>query len=376
MAQTNGNAQYPTVTLLGMFWCLIASIRAKAVCVFEGPPGIGKSTVPMDVAKALGMGFAHLIPSHHDPIDIAGYPVVTLDGERVNRVPFSEIVRASASPMLFLVDELWNGSLPMQAALQELVLDRRAGDLCLHEQTAMVAATNPIEQSTGGMDRALALRGRVSMLGVEPTADEILAWFDGTPITFPVAEMAPFDQTAHDEAVVAMKATFAKCARFDTRLMQTNPTVEALDNGAQYGAPRNWDRGIKLYVAATMAGAPSDVAWKLMAGCVGDSCQVAFKAIMDLHTQLPAPEAVVANPATVSVPTDRRGQIGALILLPRVADMDLWAAWTYSARLMPEIGLAVARQLQSKPPKGNGANAAAGQRARVAQLAKLSAGRV
>jgi len=371
---SNGRALYPTVGILGMLWALVASMRSKMPVLFEGSPGVGKSSVIRQFALWAGLESEMLIPSHHDPVDVAGFPVV--QNGHVSREPMQSVRRACEKGTVLGIDEMWNCQASMQAVLQELMLDRKAGDLLLHADTMTVGATNSIEESTGGMERALALRGRVAMLCLRPTTDEVLAYFRRKPIAIPAAEIAPHDAVAYEDAVEVSMGNFAACAEFDERLVQVDPTEDALNNGAQYGSPRNWERGLRLWVASMLAGAPEDVSWKLLAGCVGDSCMVGFRAITDLRNGMPQPQDILSAPDKAMVPGDRTKQIGAMILLPRIAEQDVFAAWIYSARLQPEIGLALARALQTRPPKGSSPHAAAGQRVRVAQLAKLAAGRV
>ena len=126
-----------------------------------GPPGIGKSAIPKQVAKEKQIGFVDMRLAQRDPTDLRGIPAVIdgrsrwlpppelptdhwclncqrplhktdlyVDEKKVTRCAFCKGNRLTEKGILFL-DELTSAPPLTQASAYQLTLDRQIGEYCL-----------------------------------------------------------------------------------------------------------------------------------------------------------------------------------------------------------------------------------------------------
>jgi len=340
---------YPTLSIVQAMQAITASIAADIPLCLAGDPGVGKTSLARQAAAAAGLPLYVFLGSIIDPTDVGGFPVVGPDGT-LKRVPMKLLAECLAAPALLLIDELLTCPPSVQAALLALILDRRAGDITLHPETRILVATNPPEQSPGGVEASAPLVGRMTWAWLQPTVSEVAAWF------------------ASDDSGTSLgleRQVFAAVLGMEPGLLQITPPETTITGGAPWGAPRNWERGLKGLVAARDGGACEEVQYAMLAGAVGEECATAYLAISRMRAQLPSIDEVIADPTAAKVPAERDRQIAALGLMVHVAAQDVWAAWAYAARLHAEVAQACARVLLSKAPKGTSKHQAVGTAARV-----------
>jgi len=137
-------------------------------------------------------------------------------------------------------------------------------------------------------------------------------------------------------------------------LVQLIPTDAAINEAAQYGAPRNWERGLRSLGALIdhVEGADRTDHFNALAGAVGPNQAQAFLAIRDLRDKLPSTKELADDPENALVPKTAGEQIGALGLLAEVMKSNSHACWIYANRLNDEIGMAAAQLLMRSPSRG------------------------
>lgn len=130
---------------------LLDKLIDKKVPVFLwGSPGIGKSSIVKQIAKAKSIGFIDLRLSLMDPTDLKGIPFYDKE-HNIARWASPSFLPTHSKGILFL-DEL-NSAMPtIQASAYQLILDRCIGEYSLPDGWAIVAAGNK------DSDRALTYR--------------------------------------------------------------------------------------------------------------------------------------------------------------------------------------------------------------------------
>jgi hypothetical protein len=324
-------SKIPTVNMAQARTALQAAMQANVSVMLFGDPGVGKTALCVDVAKDSERGLSVVIGSTLDPTDIGGLPVLRVGGKQLDRFPLSILRAACDEPRLVLLDEMSCATYPVQAAMLRLMLERVCGDEPLHPDSRVIGATNPPEQSPGGVEISAPMMGRCLSLRLRPTDDEVLEYFQ---------TLGEEGSTLRHEAV-----DWSLTAKFQVGILQVDIPNGAVTGNIPWGAPRSWERALKARVAARDLGASDDVVHAVTAGSVGEECALAFSGIQKLRKELPDPAEIVKAPQTAKIPEQPQLQIAALGLIPRVADKNTWAAWIYASRLSPEMGTAIAHML-------------------------------
>lgn len=344
----------PTVTFSQAWAAMRAAVLADIPVLLIGDPGVGKSALARLVANDVGLKLAILLGSTCDPTDVGGLPVK--NGDAVERVPLKVVRDACGSPRLFFLDEISCAPPAVQATLLRLMLERVAGDVELHPETRIISACNPPEQAPGGFELSAPLMGRVCILHLRPTEEEVRDYFKG------------FGEEGSAQRFEALD--FAYTAEFIPSILQIDIPSAAIAGNIPWGAPRAWERAIKARSAAVASGLDEDTLHAVTAGNVGEEQATAYAAILKLRKHLPKIADILDDPANAKLPDDVQNQVAAVGLVPRVAAQNTWAAWVYAQRLRPEIAAACANQLLALPDSSVSApHAKAGVAARI----KLSA---
>lgn len=324
----------PKVNMSQAHDAIVAALEANVGCMLIGDPGVGKSALARDVSTSLGTNLGTLIGSTLDPTDVGGLPVVRVDGKGIDRIPLTLIQRLCRSPGILFLDEIACAPPAVQAAMLRLILERVAGDEELHPDTRVIAATNPPEQSPGGSDLSAPLIGRVMLLHLRPTHDEVINYFEdvlgGTP-----GRLA-------NEAL-----DFAATARCAGELLEIDIPESAVSGNVPWGAPRAWERVVRLK-AVLEDKTPKGVVRAAVAGNVGLPLATTYSAILDLRGNLPSIDEICRDPEGARMPEDKKHQIGAVGLIARVAERDMWAGYIYANRLGAELRAACGKMLGKK----------------------------
>ncbi|RIH87534.1 ATP-binding protein [Calidithermus roseus] len=146
--------------------------RIKLSVMLWGPPGVGKSSIVAQTAKAHGLGFIDLRLSQLAPTDLRGLPVP----ERgVSRWFPPEFLPREGEGVLFL-DELNMAPPTLQGIAQQLILDRKVGSYELPEGWYVWAAGNRKEDRAAVFDMPAPLANRFLHLEVEPDFESFKAY--------------------------------------------------------------------------------------------------------------------------------------------------------------------------------------------------------
>jgi MoxR-like ATPase len=122
-------AQFAQATPAVLLQSLRACVLAKRPAFTWGNPGIGKSDLHRRLADDLGREILDLRASQWDAVDTRGIPhVIERDGETVTRWAIPDIFPTDPnSTTIIFLDELNSAAPSVQAALYQLILDRKLG---------------------------------------------------------------------------------------------------------------------------------------------------------------------------------------------------------------------------------------------------------
>jgi hypothetical protein len=257
-------------------------IKRKHPVMLWGKPGIGKTELVAQIAAELGLPLRVFIASVKQPVDLSGIPVPDI----ANGV--AVWLRPSDLPLekcLFFIDEINTSVASMQAALMQLVQERRVGDHHLHPETVIIAAGNRVIDRAAAQRMPTALRNRFAHFTV-------------------VTDIKSFSNYAATFGVDPYLVAFLN---FRASLLHIMPG-EKIDDGDMkvemdaeanaFPTPRSWVR------AAAYLNLPAELRQPLVASHVGDGPAAELEAFLRCQHATPTMDEVLANPATAKIPAD------------------------------------------------------------------------
>jgi hypothetical protein len=286
---------------------------------FVGPPGIGKSAIVLAAAKELNMAMEPLLLSQCDPTDVGGFPVVVNGALR--RLPLGPILRACEKGVVLFLDEISCAPPAVQGAALQLIYAREAGEVNLHPDTRIVAASNPPDQAAGGWELALPMISRLTQVRMRPKRIEVQEFF--------------YNLGAEGSMIRRMAVDWAATLEVAADLLQIDPPAGAQAAGQPWGNPRSWERAL-TFCAAALDGGEADVSPVFtagLAGNVGENAAASYMSIRKIREQLPGVKEILNNPDKAVVPKDIGVGIAVLGILAQVSQEDPCPAWVYADRL-------------------------------------------
>jgi MoxR-like ATPase len=254
-----------------------------------GAPGIGKSDIVRQIARVLGWNLIEFRANLREPVDCRGIPVADLVAGVTKWLVPDELPRADRDGehgILFL-DELNTASAQMQAALFQLVLERRLGDYVLPDGWVIIAAGNRVSDRAAAQRMPTALRNRFAHIYIVPDVDAWVNW-------------------ANQNDVNPVMVAFV---RFRRELLHRMPKG---DENA-FPTPRSLTR------AAEFVDAPESVRRDLLAAHVGDDVASEIDGFIRLYQSLGSLEDILLHPDTAKVPTEPSQRFAVCTGLARLA---------------------------------------------------------
>lgn len=269
------------VTLKRAAVLLMHKIKARDSVHLWGKPGIGKTELVKQIAALLGWPVIEFRANLREPVDLRGIPTVEVlaDGTKVTRwlIP-DELPRESRDgPFgIFFLDEMNTASQQMQAALFQLIHERKIGDYTLPEGWVIVAAGNAVSDRAAAQRMPTALRNRFSHFYLVADVD---AW----------AEWAVKNNVAPE---------FIAFARFRRELFDGETRGLPVGDENAFLTFRSFTRASKF------ANADVDVRQDLIASDVGDAEAAEIDGFLRLYASLGTLDDIVRDPENAKVPTE------------------------------------------------------------------------
>lgn len=240
-----------------------------------GGPGIGKSQLVAQVASTYGMELIDFRAVYRDPVDVRGYPSIDKVNKTVEWFLSKEFPTNENTRAIFFLDELTQAPQLVQAALLQLLLDRRIADYRVPPGVVFVAASNRMTDRAGGF--------RI----ISPVLDRFLTHLDMEP------DPKSWDIWAEKFGVSHYIRSFMKFKR-GSMLYTFDPSR----NETSFATPRSWEKFDKV-----VKNIDRRKWFPILAGAMGKGIATEFDAFMDCYGQLPTMDEIVRNPMKARLPS-------------------------------------------------------------------------
>lgn len=288
------------------------AIQANTPIMLWGAPGVGKSAIVADVAKTTTRTLYDVRVTLLDPVDLRGIPFIK-DGVTFWGEPC--FLPRDNSPAILFLDELSAAPAMVQAALYQLILDRKLGEYTLPDNTAIVAAGNRQSDRAVSTRMSSALSSRFLHSDIDVDTDDWSTWAIG-------AGIAP--------EVIAF-------IRFRPELL--NDFDPQKNTGHTFACPRTWEMASRIMATGPMGADEYDT----LAGTIGEGAATEFCAFLRIFRDLPNPDAVLLTPDTAAIPSAPAtlyALSGALARKASATNAD--RLFTYANRLPSEFSVLLA----------------------------------
>ncbi len=287
-------------------------VEARQPVVVWGPPGAAKSQVAQQVAAATNRQYVDVRALLLDPVDLRGIP--WRDASDRTRWAPPAFLPAADDPGRWLINlEELPSAVPMvQAALYQLVLDRKVGEYELPEGASLIACGNR-ETDRGVVHRMpTPLASRFVHLDIRVDAEDWLAWGAGNGIVPEVLFFVTYEPDL--------------LHRFDPQSREK-----------AFPCPRTWE--FVSNIVKHRNGLDPATERALFRGAVGEAAAVEFSAFLNVWRELPHPRAVLNDPANADIPENASALMALCGSLYRLAtDVTMDAIVTFAERLRREVG--------------------------------------
>lgn len=292
---------------------------AKIVPMIVGAPGGGKSAVAKQAALEIGIepnNIHQFFVSLRDPVDLLGTPA---HDEHVTRWRKPEdLAVLEHGRHALILEELPDGSIPMQNAVCGLIYDRKVGQLKLSKNVYIIATGNRVKDKSGANRMTSKLLGRVRSLEFTENIDDWSEW----------------------ALLNNLRVDLIQFLRFRPDLLS------AFDPDRVCPTPRNWER-----VAMIPEDFPQELFFENVAGDVGEGAAAEFTAFIKTFRSLPNIENLVMNPERAEVPTEPAvlyALTGALAR--RISKDNFDRVNKYLTRMPPEFNVMCVRDAMKISP--------------------------
>jgi len=281
-------------------------VAARRLPFIWGPPGVGKSESVHAFCKQTGRDMIDLRAVLRDPVDLRGLPKDNGDGT-VKWLTPGDLPKTGRGT-LFL-DELPNAPESTLNGLLQLALDRKLGDYTLPDGWDIIAAGNRETDRTGARRLPSALAARFTHLDYEIDLNDWTRWAIPNQIKTEIIAFLHFRPgLLHD---------------FD-------PKQRATPN------PRAW----KFVHDILAQSPPAAIEHGLLAGTVGEGAAAELVGFMRVFRTLAMPDAILANPGGIAVPTEPATLYATCAALAAKANPNnAQAVVTFADRLPTEFGV-------------------------------------
>ncbi|WP_423915742.1 AAA family ATPase [Candidatus Poriferisodalis sp.] len=334
-------------------------IASRVPVLLWGDPGTGKTVTVEAFAAAAGWATETVVASLYDPTDIGGLPVRTPAGVILEPPAWARRVAERDSDTLVFFDEINTATPATQNALMRVVLSGRVGDIDLGAKARFAAAANPPSQNSGAWDLSAPLANRFAHLRWPLGVDEWAAGhLGGWPVPEPlkIGDPDPGRVSFHR----AMQTAFM---RRRSELLCAVPDIAAVsdDSGEQgWPSPRTWERTAICLAAADTAGTNPDVHELVAEALLGTAAAAEYLTFL-AELDLPDPEALLAEPASLRLPERSDQQLACLhAVAAAVSEHNTPARWAKGFEVCvaaarqhaPDIAMTAARTFAAiRPPK-------------------------
>jgi hypothetical protein len=299
---------------------LTKAVEARLPVLIKGMPGIGKSDIITQVAKATKMELIIFHPVVSDPTDFKGLPGI-VDG-KAEFLPYGslrQLVEAK-KPTVAFFDDLGQAPAVVQAACMQLFLARRVNGHKVSDKVVFIAATNRRTDRAGVTGILEPVKSRfATIIELTPDNDAWVQWAykNGMP-----AELVGF-------------------IHFRPNLLATE---EATADIVNHPCPRTWAFVGKLLDA--------DLAdYETVSGAVGEGAAAEFMGFLKVYKGLPNLDAILTDPDNAVVPEEPAALYAvASGLVEKITEDNAGRVIRYGNRMPSDFSVLLVRDAIRKQP--------------------------
>jgi hypothetical protein len=160
----------PSISTTKLYGYIQTLLQTNTPLFIHGSPGIGKSYIVADVAKKNALELVDVRLSQMDPVDLRGVP--TIENNQTLWMPPVFFPKDKDSQGILFLDELNSAPPSVQAAIYQLVLDRKMGEYELPSGWRIVCAGNKMSDRGVVFRLPSPLVNRMVHLHVEAHIDD------------------------------------------------------------------------------------------------------------------------------------------------------------------------------------------------------------
>ena len=287
-------------------------VEARQPTILWGAPGCAKSAIAQQIAADANRQYVDVRALLLDPVDLRGIPWRD-SADRTRWAPPAFLPPSDDLGLWLINLEELPSAVPMvQAALYQLVLDRKCGEYELPEGAALIACGNR-ESDRGVVHRMpTPLASRFVHLEIRVDAEDWCAWGATNGIAPEVLFFIQLEPTL---------------------LQQFDPQSRE----AAFPCPRTWE--FASNIVHRRNGLDPTAERALFRGTIGEAAAVEFAAFLKVWRELPHPRAVINDPENADIPGNASALMALCGSLYRLAkDINFDAIVTYATRLRREVG--------------------------------------
>ncbi len=302
----------PSISTTELYTYLDTLIETDTPVFIHGSPGIGKSYIVADVAEQNGLELVDVRLSQMDPVDLRGVPSIKED-QTVWMPPVFFPNDPDSRGILFL-DELNSAPPSVQAAIYQLVLNRKMGEYSLPEGWRIVCAGNRVSDRGVVFRLPTPLANRMVHLHVQ-------ARFDDFKLFAIKANLHPF--------VIGFLG-------FRPDLLSTEPVVEDDANPA-FATPRSYHMLSNILKTGTEINKIAPIIY----GTIGYSAGIEFTSYVKVYEELPDVAAIYEGhyPEIKNEPALLYALVSALVEYFDGSDTHKGHVFGFSETLPTEFGV-------------------------------------
>ncbi|MEA1917603.1 MAG: MoxR family ATPase [Campylobacterota bacterium] len=241
----------------------------------HGSPGIGKSYIVNDIAKQNSLEIIDVRLSQLDAIDLRGIP--TISNNQTKWMPPVFLPTDENSEGILFLDELNSAPLSVQAAIYQLVLDRKIGEYTMPKKWRIVCAGNKIDDKGIVFKLPSPLINRMVHIVLEASYEDFKVWAIKNSIHSFIIGFLGFRPDLLSSEVPSSS--------------ETNPA---------FCTPRAWSMLSNIITSC------SDInsIYPIIYGCVGYGAGIEFVSFIKVYKTLPNVDAILNESDYESVPTE------------------------------------------------------------------------
>lgn len=305
-----------TVTAKELVALLGTAFKHRRKVLIKGAPGIGKTDIVKHACALAGAAVIFMHPAISDPTDFKGMPAVTNKGTEAHFLPFGDLMLliSATKPTVCFIDDIGQAPHGVQAALMQLIQERRINGHQISEHVIFCGATNDTSHRAGVQGLLEPVKSRFhTIVELVPDVPTWCEWALGPG---------------------AMPAELIGFIKFRPQLLNAFEATRELTNSP---SPRTV-AAVGEWVKCGVTSLP------VLAGAAGQAFAAEFIGFLQIYRQLPSIEDILRNPATAPVPANPAALYAvAAALTRRLEPATAAAVFTYASRMPPEFEVCLVR---------------------------------